>query len=248
MLLVGATKKPFLIQPTLISLALSIILFLPLITKGQADTLIYAEGNIINGVTKEPVVAKVTYQSLPYGSKVGFFSTARYSFPLYDDEKYSISVVAPGFAPFKFIVDPAEVNSARRVIRDVMLALPGHAGDSVVHHVGKVLRLDILFEQGLYAILPSSYAELDALATTLQQNPKMVIQLEGHTDVQGNPQKNMKLSKDRVEAVRKYLISKKITGSRIKTKAFGGTQPISTANNPEAHRLNRRVELRVLEN
>jgi OmpA-OmpF porin, OOP family len=219
----------------------------PLLAVAQTDSLIYAEGKITNAITKEPIVAKVSYQSLPYGSKVGFLHTSSFSFPLYDNEKYSITIEVQGYAPSKFILDPAEANSERKVIRDVALNLPGHAGDSVVHHVGKVLLLNIIFEQGKYAILPASYGELNALSETLRTNPKLIIQLEGHTDVQGDPKKNLQLSKDRVEAVKKYLVEKKISANRIKTKAFGGTQPISNLNTPEAHRLNRRVAMRVLQ-
>ena len=59
----------------------------------------------------------------------------------------------------------------------------GH-GDSVVHHAGKVLILNILFEANKYVILPVSYPELDNLASTMRINPNMIIQLEGHTDTQ----------------------------------------------------------------
>ena len=76
----------------------------------------------------------------------------------------------------------------------------------------------------------------------------MVVQLEGHTDYQGDPKDNIKLSQERVESVKRYITSKGIAKSRIKTKAFGGTMPLSRDNTPEAHRLNRRVELRILEN
>jgi OOP family OmpA-OmpF porin len=65
------------------------------------DTLIYAEGKIINGATKEPIAAHISYQSLPYGSKVGFLSGSSFSFPLFDNDKYSITVEAVGFAPSK---------------------------------------------------------------------------------------------------------------------------------------------------
>jgi OmpA-OmpF porin, OOP family len=51
-----------------------------------------------------------------------------------------------------------------------------------------------------------------------------------------------------VDAVKEYLVSKKVNKNRIKTKAFGGTSPLSRDNTPEAHRLNRRVELRILAN
>lgn len=220
---------------------------MPFIAISQVDSLIVAEGNITSSVTHEPIVAKIFYQSLPYGSKVGLMNGTSFSFPLYDNEKYSIKIEAIGYETAKFILDPKEVNSFGKVLCDVALKLPGHAGDSVVHHVGKVLLLNIIFEQGKYNLLPESFPELDALSTTLNQNPKLIIQLEGHTDVQGDPKKNMQLSKDRLESVKKYLVQKQISGSRIKTKAFGGSQPISNLNTPEAHRLNRRVAMRVLQ-
>jgi outer membrane protein OmpA-like peptidoglycan-associated protein len=220
----------------------------PLLTTGQTDSLIYAEGKITNALTKEEVVAKVSYESLPYGSKVGLLRTSNFSFPLYDNEKYSITIEATGFAPAKFILDPAQANADKKVIRDVALTIPGHAGDSVVHHAGTVRRLNVYFDPNKFDILQASFGELDALANTMKSNPTMVIQLEGHTDTQGDPKSQMKLSKNRVEAVKKYLILRNISGSRIKTVAFGGTQPMSKANNPEAHRLNRRVEMRVLQN
>ena len=80
----------------------------------------------------------------------------------------------------------------------------------------------------------------------MKDNPKLGIQLEGHTDNQGNPKMNMGLSQGRVDNVKKYLVSKGIDKDRIKTKAFGGTRPILNANSPEARALNRRVEMRVL--
>ena len=69
-----------------------------------------------------------------------------------------------------------------------------------------------------------------------------------HTDTRGDAKLNLKLSEDRVESVRDYLVSKGVAKSRIKLKAFGGTMPLSKENTEEAHRLNRRVEVRVLEN
>jgi outer membrane protein OmpA-like peptidoglycan-associated protein len=64
----------------------------------------------------------------------------------------------------------------------------------------------------------------------------------------GDAKQNMKLSEQRVEAVKDYLVDKKIHKNRIKTKAFGGTMPLSEDNTPQAHSLNRRVEVRILKN
>ena len=217
----------------------------------ESDTLIYAQGNIISATTKEAVVSKISYKSLPYGSKAGFLSGSTFKFPLFDNEKYELTVVAPGYAPSKYMLDPAEANSERKVIKDIELGLPVSAVKVAeeTHTVGKIMRLDnLIFNAGTSKIESSSFEELDHVLKMLKDNPKMIIQLEGHTDFQGSPTANMKLSQDRVDAVKNYLTSKGASKSSIKTKAFGGTQPISRENTEEAHKLNRRVELRVLQN
>jgi OmpA-OmpF porin, OOP family len=209
------------------------------------DSLIYAEGKIVNAATKEPVTARVTYQSLPYGNKIGTLNNSIYSFPLFDNEKYSIIVEAPGYNTAKYMIDPAEANENRKVIKDIELAV----GEIKKHEVGHVMRLDnVIFPVGKSKINEESYSELDVVVDMMQENPTMVIQLEGHTDYQGDAKDNLKLSQERVESVRRYISSKGVARNRIKTKAFGGTMPLSRDNTPEAHRLNRRVELRILEN
>ena len=238
---------------TFIVLGLSILGYRS-VAQGQgadADTLIYAEGKIYNATTKEPVTAKISYQSLPYGSKVGFLSGSSFSFPLYDREKYSIVVEASGFAPSKYMLDPANANDKRRVIQDIELGLPSSAATTAetTHTVGKVMRLDnLIFQVGNAVISAQSYPELDQVAKMLHDNPTMIIQLEGHTDVKGDAKKNMELSRARVEAVRDYLYSKGVAKNKVKTKAYGGTQPISKEDTEEAHKLNRRVEVRILQN
>jgi OmpA-OmpF porin, OOP family len=230
---------------------------LTLLTLGYAagaqsrDTLIYAEGRILNATTKELVAAHITYQSLPYGSKVGFLSGSSFSFPLYDNEKYSITVEANGYAPSKYMIDPATANGDRRVIKDIELGLPGSASvvAETAHNPGKVMRLDnLIFHVSTATISDQSYPELDQVAKMLNDNPRMVIQLEGHTDSKGDPKLNMKLSEKRVTAVRDYLVTKGAPKNKIKTKAFGGTMPLSLENSEEAHKLNRRVEVRILQN
>jgi len=213
----------------------------------EVDTLIYAEGKIINAITKEPVNARISYQSLPYGSRVGVLNNNSYSFPMFDNEKYSIIVEAPGFSVAKFLLDPAEANGERKVVKDIELTT-GDA-DSRKHSVGQLLRLNnLIFQVGKAKISPESYDELNLIVNMMKESNSMVIQLEGHTDYQGDAKENLKLSQARVDATKEYLVKKGINKSRIKTKAFGGTQPLSRDNTPEAHRLNRRVELRILEN
>jgi OOP family OmpA-OmpF porin len=216
----------------------------------QPDTLIYAQGKIMNATTKELVSANISYQSLPFGNVQGSLQGDSYRFPLFSNERYEIMVEAPGFAPAKYMLDPAEAKD-RIVLRDVELGLPtsaaGHA--ETTHTVGKVMNLDnLIFALGKAKIEPASFEELDQVVKMLQTYPKMVIQLEGHTDIKGDPKQNMKLSQERVDAVKDYLISKGVTKNKVKTKAFGGTQPLSRADTEEAHKMNRRVQVRILAN
>ena len=213
-----------------------------------ADTLVYAEGQIVSAETKEPVMARITYQSLPYGNKVGVVNNNTYSFPMFDKEKYSILVEAPGYDLAKYMLDPAEANGEMKLIKHIELTKGGHVSGQRLS-VGNVIRLDnLIFQVGRSKISAESYSELEEVVKMMNENASMVIQLEGHTDPQGDAKENVKLSQARVDAVKQYIQSKGIQKSRVKTKAYGGTQPLSKDNTPDAHRMNRRVELRILEN
>lgn len=231
----------------------TIAVFMTMLSVAQStDTLIYAQGKIISAATKEPITAKISYQSEPYANVVGSLSGSSFLFPLFEGEKYSIIIEAPGFAPAKYLLDPAEANTERKVIKDVELSLPttvAKNSETTSHRVGHIMRLDnLIFAVGTAKISTESHDELDEVVVMLKNNPSMVVQLEGHTDIKGDPKLNMKLSQDRVDAVKSYLVSKGSSKSKIKTKAFGGTSPLTRENTEEAHKMNRRVELRILEN
>ncbi len=237
-------KKTFLYLVCIVTLASQAV-------AQESDTLIYAQGKIVNSVTKEAVVAKISYQSEPYGSKVGLLSGSNYKFAMFDKDKYSIVVEAPGFSQVKYLLDPASANADRIVVQDIELGAPVAAVKAAesAHTVGKEMTLgNLTFEPRKAKIDPGSYEELNTVVKMLQDYPSMIIQLEGHTDVGGDPKESMKLSQERVDAVKNYLMSKGISKSKVKTKAFGGTMPLSRENTEQAHKMNRRVVLRILKN
>ncbi|MCK6617306.1 MAG: OmpA family protein [Cyclobacteriaceae bacterium] len=213
----------------------------------QDENTVVASGRVLNADTKEPLVARITYQSLPYGNRMGVINNSTFSFPLFDGERYSITVEATGYASAKYMIDPAEATDGK-IVKDIELH---HTTGNVSkkHSAGTVIRLDnLIFEQAKSKIDPSSYQELDLLVAMMNEHKSMVIQLEGHTDYAGDPAKNLKLSEQRVEEVKGYLVKRGIKKDRVKTKAFGGSMPLSHDNTPEARRLNRRVEVRILQN
>ncbi|HEX5169382.1 MAG TPA: OmpA family protein [Cyclobacteriaceae bacterium] len=103
----------------------------------------------------------------------------------------------------------------------------------------------VLFEQSEANLLPESYPELDLVVDFLQNNPTVTIELSGHTDNRGVASDNIKLSQDRVETVREYLISKGIEARRITGKGYGGMKPIASNDTEETRKLNRRVEFTI---
>lgn len=227
-------------------LGLLFCLFSLTVLAQQVDSLIYAEGKILNAETREPIKARIIYESLPYGNKIGVINNSAYSFPMFEEERYSITVEAPGFITAKYMLDPASANVEKKVLKDIELSTGTKPNVNVPGHVMRLNNL--IFEVSKSRIDPESYSELDILVNLMRENPGMIIQLEGHTDYLGDGRANMKLSQQRVESVRDYLGTKGLTKTRIKTKAFGGTKPLSRDNTPEAHRLNRRVEVRILQN
>jgi len=100
---------------------------------------------------------------------------------------------------------------------------------------------DLQFDFGKATIRSVSYPSLDRVAAILV-NKNFSLKLAGHTDNVGSDAANMKLSKDRAESVKAYLVSKGANASRIEATGYGETQPI-TSNKTEAGRQkNRRVE------
>lgn len=101
------------------------------------------------------------------------------------------------------------------------------------------------FETGKDIIKQESYPSLDELAKLMVKKSTWTLKLSGHTDNQGKPAKNLQLSKDRANSVKKYLVSKGVDEARIFTEWFGQTKPIASNKTPEGRQKNRRVEMNV---
>jgi outer membrane protein OmpA-like peptidoglycan-associated protein len=100
----------------------------------------------------------------------------------------------------------------------------------------------IQFDFNKATIKPVSFPILDAVYDVLVANPKITIEVQGHTDNVGNAAYNQKLSQQRADSVKAYLVKKGIAESRLVSKGYGMTQPL-VPNNSEANKaLNRRVQ------
>ena len=106
----------------------------------------------------------------------------------------------------------------------------------------------IQFSKGTTDISPDSASLMDEIAKVITDNPNLKkISVEGHTSSEGDPNANMKLSKDRAASVMKALIAKGIDKGRLTSTGFGITKPIDTNDTAGGRVRNRRVEFVVLD-
>lgn len=135
--------------------------------------------------------------------------------------------------------------------------LPSSAGGQEDHGAGAAARLGsgargeavvlkgVNFQSGSAKLTPDSYAALDDVAAALQDNPDLKVEIAGHTDASGSAQLNRRLSRQRAEAVRSYLIGKGVKPDRLTAVGYGSSAPVASNDTEEGKRANRRVELRI---
>jgi len=127
---------------------------------------------------------------------------------------------------------------------DIRLAVTLTLNKIVVNRAIEVK--DIFYDYDKSAIRSDAAVRLDTLVQTLQDNPKINIELSSHTDQRGKDAYNLKLSQQRAEAAVAYIVSKGIAKSRITARGYGETRPIvKDAKTEEEYQRNRRTEFKV---
>lgn len=217
------------------NIILSCLFFTTMCCMSQAPE-ITVKGYITDARTGKGVKANVRYNSLPSGGINGRFNDSTFSFITFGNAQFQITTSAEGYHLKTIIVTHDDIDANNHVIRNIRLTPKGQT----------IVLEDLIFAQGKSEIDPKSYAGLNEVVQMMNENTKIEIQLEGHTDNVGSSKANLSLSQDRVDAVKKYIVSKGINKNRIQTKAFGGTQPLGNELTPEARAKNRRVEMRIL--
>jgi len=103
---------------------------------------------------------------------------------------------------------------------------------------------NIQFEFNSAKLTASAESSLNRVVQALQSQPDSQVEVAGHTDSQGNDAYNMRLSKQRADSVRSYLVRNGIDGARISARGYGETQPVASNATKAGRATNRRVEMR----
>ncbi|MBS1928591.1 MAG: OmpA family protein [Chitinophagaceae bacterium] len=104
---------------------------------------------------------------------------------------------------------------------------------------------NVFFASGSFKLLPKSFKSLDEVVKLMKEDDLLRLQIDGHTDSQGNKEKNQTLSENRAKAVMDYLVGKGIPDSRIKSAGYGDSKPIADNKTAAGRAKNRRVEISV---
>ncbi|GAB3756752.1 OmpA family protein [Spirosoma pomorum] len=194
--------------------------------------------------TKDPVQATLMYRLIsgaevtgdePADSIRSEIPSGNYSIPIETRGVYVVTASAKGYFSQSDTLATNRVN----VTRDFDL-VPIEAG-------ARITLKNIYFNVSKFDLKPESYPELNRLVGIMQDNPTMRIKLEGHTDIVGDFDANVELSRNRVDEVKRYLVSKGIDSDRVETVGYGPSRPINTNRSVKERPENRRVELVIVQ-
>jgi OmpA-OmpF porin, OOP family len=117
------------------------------------------------------------------------------------------------------------------------------------------IKLDgkIMFDSNKYDLnskkfRDQNYKLLDDVVSVLNENKDITIEIGGHTDSKGSDKANEKLSQNRVNSVRDYLVNKGIDGGRVTAKGYGESMPVASNLDATGREQNRRVEFNRTDN
>jgi OmpA-OmpF porin, OOP family len=203
----------------------------------ETDKRVKVYGKVTNAKTGESIVADILFVAPSTSQTSQAMAESGYTVMIPSTEQFTVKIEAAGYISTLEKLDIQTYEMKELEMNFKLQPL----------EVGATVNLrDVLFEQGKTILLPQSYPELDLVIAFLKSNPKVKIELSGHTDNRGIPGQNLKLSQARVEKVKAYLVSKGIDKKRITGKGYGGNRPIASNDTEETRLLNRRVEFTIL--
>lgn len=124
----------------------------------------------------------------------------------------------------------------------------GQSSFSYKPEIGNIALVNVYFDKGKFIVKKLYEEEIERFAAVMRSYPAIKIEIRGHTDDEGSEKSNEILSENRANAVMKSLISKGIDASRLTSKGFGETLPVSDNSTKEGKALNRRTEFVIIGN
>ncbi len=217
----------------------------------------YVKAKVFDALTRKELLSKVEFVELSTGevhasSLTDVDGEFLVCLPLGKNYSLNVSKEKYIFHSENFALRDFNPNSAYileiglQKIPDNLIAVNPSVPSEPVKEIKPIILKNVFFDTGSANLRSESFIELDRLRVLLEENPKLEIQINGHTDNVGSDDANLLLSANRAKAVNKYLVDLGIKASRLKHKGFGETVPIDSNETSEGRQNNRRTEFLIL--
>jgi outer membrane protein OmpA-like peptidoglycan-associated protein len=202
--------------------------------------MIEISGKVLDKFSRRPVRAKIVYENLTTGRELGInessSATGAYKIMVPVGSKYGYLAQAEGYLSVNQSLDAENLEEPQKITQNLFL-IPIKRGSQIALN-------NIFFDFNKAELKKESFSELNRLVEMMNESPKMKIAIGGHTDSKGSDEYNMKLSAERANAVKNYLLKNGISENRMTIKQLGKADPLTV--NEEANdgaSLNRRVDI-----
>ncbi|WP_018342131.1 OmpA family protein [Cytophaga aurantiaca] len=206
--------------------------------------LVLLKGTVSDCKTKEFIQGNINVTDIESGKLIGKYvsnsSTGKFVVTLPAGKNYAIAVEAKGYLFHSKNIDIPKLENFKEIDDEICLEKMDIGSTIVLNNV--------FFDVNKATLRKESEVELDKLFDILSKNPKIKIEVSGHTDSDGETQANLTLSDARAHAVMNYLIAKGISADRIIYIGHGEDKPVVPNDTPENKQLNRRTEIKILAN
>jgi outer membrane protein OmpA-like peptidoglycan-associated protein len=204
---------------------------------------ILISGKVLDKKTNSPVGCKISFFNLndtikEQGIAMSNTLTGEYKIILPCGNNYGYHAEAEGYIAMHENMNLIKITTYKEIKQNLYL-IPIEIG-------GTVALNNVFFETGESVLINTSFSELDELIKILTNKPLIEIEIQGHTDNQGDEQMNMSLSEERARVVKDYLVKNGISESRIISKGYGSSRPLASNDDEETRKLNRRVNFVIL--
>ena len=199
-------------------------------------------GKVLDDETLQPLEANIKIEDLDSSKTLGEYVSnsvsGKFVVILKPGGNYSLTVSKNGYLFYSENFAIAEDNQFQELKKDILLQ-PLKEGKKIVLN-------NIFFETAKSVLTEPSMLEIGKLYELLQDNPRLKVEISGHTDNVGNDAMNQRLSQDRADVVVEQMVKRGIASDRLIAKGYGRMQPIAPNDTPENRQLNRRTEFKIL--
>ena len=202
----------------------------------------YVKGIVRDKETREPLAASIELINLQTNETESLVSSdsvsGNYLIVLTQGAEYALYVNKEGYLFRSLNFNYSDRKDYEPIVLDIDLEKASEGTIAILEN--------IFFDLDKYDLKEKSVTELRKILRFLKENPRLKVEIGGHTDNSGSETYNLQLSQRRAQAVYNYLISNGIAQDRLHPTGYGAAKPIATNETEEGRQKNRRIEFKII--